>query len=122
MRPRGPRCGSISPGCWPSRAAFGGLGGSIEWGHVMERRTFMALVSGGLLAAPLAAGAQQPGKVWRIGWLLSGSLESPETREVLGAFRQEARERGYVEGQNIVIEYRPAEGRIDRFPALAPDL
>jgi putative ABC transport system substrate-binding protein len=86
-----------------------------------SRRGFLCTLSGGLLA-PRAARAQQPAKVSRIGWLLSGSLEAPETRVLLGAFRQGARERGYVEGQNIVIEYRAAEGRLDRFPALAADL
>jgi ABC-type uncharacterized transport system substrate-binding protein len=87
----------------------------------MDRRAFLAGAAT-LFAAPLAAEGQQPAKVPRLGWLLSGSLESPESRAVLGAFRQEARDRGYVEGQNIVIEYRAAEGRIDRFPALATDL
>jgi putative ABC transport system substrate-binding protein len=88
---------------------------------VTTRRAFIGTLAG-MLAAPLSAQAQQPAKVPRIGWLLSGSLEAPETRALLGAFRQGAHERGYVEGQNIVIEYRPAEGRIDRFPALAADL
>src|SRR5712691_5971644 len=74
------------------------------------------------LFAPLATQAQQPAKVPRVGWLLTGSLEAPETRALLSAFRQGARERGYVEGENIVIEYRAAEGRLDRFPALAADL
>jgi putative ABC transport system substrate-binding protein len=75
-----------------------------------------------VLLAPLAAGAQQPVKVARIGYLLTGSLESPETQAALGAFRQGLREHGYVEGQNIVIEYRTAEGRIERFPDLAREL
>ncbi|MGH7357130.1 MAG: ABC transporter substrate binding protein, partial [Candidatus Rokuibacteriota bacterium] len=76
----------------------------------------------GLVAAPLAVEAQQAGKVPRIGWLLTGSLESPETRVILDAFRQGLRERGYVEGQNIIIEYRFAEGRFDRLPDLATEL
>ena len=82
----------------------------------------LALLAVFLLAVPLAAEAQAPAKVPRIGWLLTGSLEAPETRALLGAFRQGARELGYVEGQNIVIEYRAAEGRLDRFPALAAEL
>ncbi|HEV8581435.1 MAG TPA: hypothetical protein VGX68_20405, partial [Thermoanaerobaculia bacterium] len=69
------------------------------------RRAFIGALAG-VLAAPLAAGAQQPAKVARIGFLVTGSLESPETRISLDAFRQGLRERGYVEGQNIVIEYR----------------
>ena len=85
----------------------------------MERRTFMALVSGGLLAAPLAAAAQQPARVARIGYLVSGSLESPEARASLDAFRQGLREQGYVEGQNLLIEYREADGKLERLPGLA---
>jgi len=88
---------------------------------VTTRRIFVGGLAG-VLAAPLAVRAQQPAKVSRIGWLLTGSLEAPETRALLSAFRQGVRERGYVEGQNLVIEYRPAEGRLDRFPALAADL
>jgi ABC-type uncharacterized transport system substrate-binding protein len=88
---------------------------------VTTRRAFLGTLAG-VLAAPLEIRAQQPAKVSRIGWLLTGSLEAPETRALLSAFRQGARERGYVEGQNLVIEYRPAEGQLDRFPALAADL
>jgi putative ABC transport system substrate-binding protein len=71
---------------------------------------------------PLAAPAQQPTKVARIGYLLTGVLDSSETRVVLDAFRQGLSERGYVEGQNIVIEYRTAGGKLDRFPVLATEL
>jgi len=88
---------------------------------VTTRRAFIGTLAG-VLAGPLAAHAQQPTRVPRIGWLLTGSLESPETQAILDAFRQGARERGYVDGQNIVIEFRPAEGKIERFPALAADL
>jgi putative ABC transport system substrate-binding protein len=75
-----------------------------------------------LLTAPLAAHAQQRAKVARIGYLVIGALESPETRALLDAFRQGLRERGYVEGQNIVIEYRAADGQIERLPSLATEL
>jgi putative ABC transport system substrate-binding protein len=85
----------------------------------MERRTFMALVSGGLLAAPLAARAQQPAKVARIGYLATNLAGNPHGRE---AFRQGLRDLGYVEGRNVVIEYRDAEGKIERLPALAAEL
>ena len=88
----------------------------------MDRRAFIAVLSGGLLGAPHAAEAQQRGTVARIGLLVTGSLDSPETRVSLGAFRQGLRERGYVEGQNIVIEYRAAEGKVERFPGLATEL
>jgi putative ABC transport system substrate-binding protein len=87
-------------------------------------RTEMIVI--GVLAvamlAPPAVTAQPPARVARIGYLLTSPLESPETQAALGAFRQGLRERGYVEGQNIVIEYRTAEGRIERFPDLAREL
>jgi len=71
-----------------------------------------------LLVAPLAA-QEPPAKVARIGCLVSGGLDSPETRVLLDAFRQGLRERGYVEGQHIVMEYRAADGQLERFPELA---
>src|SRR6266446_813245 len=66
--------------------------------HAMERRTFVALVSGGLLAAPFVAEAQPAGKVYRIAYLgnSSAALES----ELVAAFRQGLRDLNYVEGQN----------------------
>ena len=86
----------------------------------MNRRTFLSALTGSLLAAPLAAGAQQVGKVSRIGYLSAGSdTANPRVRE---AFRQGLRELGWVEGQNIIIEYRWAEGRFDRLPDLAAEL
>jgi putative ABC transport system substrate-binding protein len=75
-----------------------------------------------ILVAPLAAQAPPPATVARIGSLLSGELASPETQVLLDAFRQGLRERGYVEGQNLVIEYRAADGRLERFPGLATEL
>jgi putative ABC transport system substrate-binding protein len=73
-----------------------------------------------LILAPLAAVAQQAGKVPRIGCL---SLTSPSDRPfLLDAFRQRLRELGWVEGQNIVIDYRYAEDRVDRLPDLAAEL
>jgi putative ABC transport system substrate-binding protein len=86
----------------------------------MERRTFMAMLTGGLLAVPLAAEAQAPAKVPRIGFLSSRS--PAETAAYSEAFRQGLRELGYVEGQNIAIEYRFAEGQPERLPALAAEL
>ena len=72
-----------------------------------------------LTLAPLAAEAQQAGKVYRIGFLFFGSLGP--SRE-LDTFRQGLRELGYIEGQNIVIEYRFASGRAERLPELATEL
>ncbi len=88
----------------------------------MKRRVFVVALGGCLLGAPPTANAQQPSKVARIGFLLTGSLESPEMRVGLYAFRQGLRERGYVEGQNIVIEVRGADGKIERLPGLASEL
>ena len=62
----------------------------------LERRRFMALVIGGLLAAPLAAEAQPAGKVYRVGWLASFSEPRP-------TFLEAMRELGYVEGKNVAL-------------------
>src|SRR5499427_6123896 len=85
----------------------------------VERRTFMAMIAGGFLAAPLAAEAQPAGKVWRIGFLHPGS-SSPANLK--GPFHQGLGDLGYVEGRDFVMEYRWAEGHEDRLPALAADL
>jgi putative ABC transport system substrate-binding protein len=79
-------------------------------------------VAGGLLAAPLAAEGQQAGKVPRVGYLNPGSQSDPARQRRFEALRQSLRELGYVEGQNIAIESRWAEGKYDRYPALAADL
>jgi putative ABC transport system substrate-binding protein len=83
---------------------------------VIDRRAFLA---GGaaLLTAPLAAGAQQAGKVYRIGMLWN--TPTPPMEEVL---RQGLRELGWIEGQNFLFERRYSEGRNDRHPALAAEL
>jgi putative ABC transport system substrate-binding protein len=89
----------------------------------MKRRDFITLVGGAVAAWPLAARAQQPKKVARIGVLNTGSLESPESSLVmLDVFRQGLRELGYVEGTNILIESRTADGKIERFADLATEL
>src|SRR5437899_5384225 len=84
----------------------------------MNRRTFLTSIGVDLLAAPLVAPAQQPpGKTARIGFLFF--VSSPFLYE---EFRQGLRELGYVEGRNIAIEYRSAEGKYDRLPGLAAEL
>jgi putative ABC transport system substrate-binding protein len=75
----------------------------------------------GFLLAPLCADAQQPTKVYRIGWLHPG-LSHPAPHPSLEVFRQGLRELGYVEGQNLVTEYRFAEGRDERLADLAAEL
>ena len=82
----------------------------------MERRTFLALVSGSLLAAPRAAGAQQAGKIHRIGVL--GNENNPPW----DGFRRGLRDLGYVDGRNLSIEWRWSEGKPDRFPGLATEV
>jgi putative ABC transport system substrate-binding protein len=91
----------------------------------MKRRDFIAVIGTAVtasIAMPLPLGAQQAGNAPRIGYLVTGPLEIPEVRSLVDAFRQGLRERGYVEGQNIVIEYRGAEGKYDRLPGLASEL
>ena len=88
----------------------------------MDRRAFLGTLAGGLLAAPLAAEGQQTGKVARVGYLNPGSASDPLRQRRLDAFRQGLRELGYVEGQNIAIESRWAEGKEDQYPTLAADL
>ena len=85
----------------------------------MERRTFLAIASGSLLTMPLAAEAQQAAKVARIGYLSIDVAGSVHLRE---AFLQGLRDLGYVEGRNVVIEYRDAGGKPERLPALAAEL
>jgi len=86
----------------------------------MDRRTFLGVFAGGLLAAPFPAEAQQPGKVYRIGVLEQGGLPGPNP--VYEAFRQQLYQLGYIEGQNIVFDYRAAEGRAERLPDFAAEL
>jgi ABC-type uncharacterized transport system substrate-binding protein len=86
---------------------------------MITRRTFLAGTGAMLLAAPLAAEAQSQ-RVFRVGYL-GGSPPSP-AQPPLNGFVRGLRELGWVEGQNIVIEYRFAEGRYDRLPELAAEL
>ncbi len=86
---------------------------------MIDRRTFLAGTGAVLLAAPLAAEAQQAAKVARIGYLVTSLAARPHQQE---SFRQGLRDLGYVEGRNVVIEYRDAEGKFERLPALAAEL
>jgi putative ABC transport system substrate-binding protein len=85
----------------------------------MDRRVFLGSLTLGLLAGPLAAEGQQTAKVPRIGFLSLNLAPNPHLKE---AFRQGLRDLGYVEGHNVVIEYRDAEGKLERLPALAAEL
>jgi putative ABC transport system substrate-binding protein len=92
----------------------------------MERRRFIEAIAGGLLAAPLAAKAQQT-KVYRVGFLFQGSppppgeISSPLILNNL-VLTNTLRELGYIEGHNIVIDRRWAESKMERFPILAAEL
>jgi putative ABC transport system substrate-binding protein len=88
---------------------------------VISRRTFLAGTGAVLLAAPLAAEGQQAGRVYRIG-ILSPSTTPSETARRQSPLMQKLAELGYVENQNLVVEYRAAEGKIDRLPNLAVEL
>lgn len=81
----------------------------------------MALGAGSL-AAPFALLAQNPGKVWRVGFLTMRSRPESFDTNVFGAFRAGLRERGYVEGNNLLIEWRFAEGKPERLAGLAAEL
>jgi putative ABC transport system substrate-binding protein len=87
----------------------------------MDRRTFIGSVAGGLLALSLGASAQQQGKVWRVGFLI-GRRRPPGDTDYYRAFPRGMRELGYVEGRNLVIEWRSADGNFERLPDLAAEL
>src|SRR5215510_15459387 len=80
----------------------------------MRRREFITLLGGAVVAWPLAARAQQPAKVPRIGII--------DDAPIWDHFRQGLRDLGYIEGQNIAFEYRSAEGKPDRLAAVASEL
>jgi len=90
----------------------------------MNRRDFVvavvALLALGVVTVPLAAEAQQAGKVYRIGWLSAPTRASVEN--ALQAFLRTLRDLGWVEGQNLIIEYRWAEGNVEQLPDLAAEL
>jgi len=86
----------------------------------MDRRAFITVVGGSILAGPLNAEGQQAGKVYRIGFL--SNQTSSTVTAAHNAFKQKLHDLGYAEGRNLAIEYRWAEGRYTRLPALAREL
>jgi putative tryptophan/tyrosine transport system substrate-binding protein len=83
----------------------------------VKRRTFITLLGGAAVTWPIAASTQQPA-IALVGLLLSTQLDDRQ----IGAIRQGLKEAGYVEGRNLAIKYRSADGRFDRLPALAAEL
>jgi putative tryptophan/tyrosine transport system substrate-binding protein len=83
---------------------------------VIDRRTFIGMLAGGLLASPFTTFAQQPTKLPRIGVL--GNEDAPPWE----GFRRGLRDLGYIDGRNVTMEWRWSEGRTDRLPALAIEL
>ena len=87
---------------------------------LLRRREFITLLGGAAAAWPLAARAQQPRRMWRIGSLSPGSSSSQSER--LKAFTKELNDLGYIEGRNTYFERRAADGALDHLPALAAEL
>jgi len=83
----------------------------------MDRRVFIGTVAGALLAAPPAVGAQQAGRVWRIGY-----IDVSDDAKRYEAILQRLRELGYLEGRNLITERRYSEGQAERFPQFAAEL
>ena len=93
----------------------------------MDRRTFLGMLTGALLSAPLAAEAQQAGKVYRVGLIFTtvpvSEMAGPEpVHPLTRAFVQGLRALGYVEGQNLILERRSAEGRLERSGDIVAEL
>jgi putative ABC transport system substrate-binding protein len=86
------------------------------------RRQLLIVLGASALIAPLHSFAQQQGKVWRVGFLALRHVDFVETDYYYGPFRQGMRELGYIEGRNLAIEWRSAEGKAERLPALAAQL
>ena len=86
----------------------------------MRRREFITVLGGAAAAWPLAAGAQQPGKLPMVGFVTSRSLDGSARHAA--AFTKGLSEPGYVEGQNVIVEYHWLSGQNDRLPALMADL
>lgn len=85
----------------------------------MNRREIISLLGGAATAWPLVARAENSAKIVRVGMLTTAN---PRSASFIQAFEQRLRDLGYTEGQNMIIEFRNAEGQVDRLPELAADL
>ena len=86
------------------------------------RRKLLIALGASALTAPFGSFAQQQGKVWRVGFLSARHVDFVDSDYYYGPFRQGLRELGYVEGKNLVIEWRSAESKYERLPGLAAEL
>ena len=89
---------------------------------MVTRRTFIGTIAGGLLAAPLAAEAQRAGKVYRVGYIGPTPVSTLISDPSFNSFRREMGQRGYVEGQDLVLELRSVEERPDRVSEVVDEL
>ena len=87
-----------------------------------NRRKLLVALGASVIAAPPSSFAQLQGKIWRVGFLASRSRPESLDSDVYGAFVREMRELGYFEGKNLVIEWRFADAKYERLPALAAEL
>jgi ABC-type uncharacterized transport system substrate-binding protein len=90
---------------------------------MIDRRTFLGALAGSSLAAPVGAFAQQPpARIARIGFLGVASASAPASVARVAALRTGLRDLGYVQGKNLTIDFRWAEGKHERLPELAAEL
>src|ERR1700730_4121698 len=88
----------------------------------MKKNLFQLTLWALLFALCFSADAQQPKKIPRIGYLSGGSGDASNRGPPVEAFRRGLRDLGYIEGKNILIEYRYAEGKVDRIPSFLAEL
>src|SRR5689334_4540930 len=84
---------------------------------VMDRRRFVGSIAGALLAAPIAAPGQRRVKIWRVGYV-SGTGSATDQGPYVEALRQGLHDLGQIEGRSFSIEYRGAEGQLERVPSI----
>src|SRR6185369_1060265 len=87
-----------------------------------DRRKLLVALGASVIAVPLSSFAQQQGKVWRVGFLATRARPVSLDTDYAGVFLKGMGELGYVEGKNLVIEWRFAEGRTELLPVLAAEL
>jgi len=87
-----------------------------------NRRKLVVALGASVIAAPFSSFAQQQGKIWRVGFLAQRHVNFIDSDNYYGPFRQGMQNLGYVEGKNLIIEWRSAEGKNERLPSLAAEL